>query len=205
VEFLPVLGFAGQPISPRLRESAECPRYQVGCGAAPVETAALPAGELRWDWDTTFLWAGTVAIRTEVIGVVPDGLRINLHVTEGRFVGPRFEGIVRPGGVNWLRIRKDGVGIVNVTECLQTLSGARIDCLYDGILDLGADGYARAIRGDFGILPPFVLAPTYATADKELAWLNRAQCIGVGRVDMKTLRASYDIYVVTAGAAKHVD
>ena len=205
VEFLPVLRFAGQPISPRLRESAECPRYQVGCGAAPVETAALPAGEPRWDWDATFLWAGTVAIRKEVIGVMPDGLRINLHVTEGRFVGPRFEGIVRPGGVNWLRIRKDGVGIVNVTECLQTLSGARIDCLYDGILDLGADGYARAIRGDFGILPPFVLAPTYATADKELAWLNRAQCIGVGRVDMKTLRASYDIYVVTAGAAKHVD
>ena len=28
VEFLPVLGFAGQPISPRLRESAECPRYR---------------------------------------------------------------------------------------------------------------------------------------------------------------------------------
>ena len=204
VEFLPVLRFAGQPISPRLRESAECPRYQVGCGAAPAETAGLSAGEPRWDWDTTFLWAGTVATRKEVIGVMPDGLRINLHVTEGRFVGPRFEGDVRPGGANWLRIRKDGVGIVNVTECLETRSGARIDCLYDGIIDLGADGYARAIRGDFGILPPFVLAPTYATADKELAWLNRAQCIGVGRVDMKTLRASYDIYVVTAGAAKHV-
>ena len=153
----------------------------------------------------TFLWAGTVAVRKEVIGVMPDGLRINWHVTGGRFVGPRFEGTVRPGGANWLRIRKDGVGIVNVTECLETRSGARIDCLYDGILDLGAAGYARAISGDFGILPPFVLAPTYATAEKDLAWLNRAQCIGVGRVDMKALRASYDIYVVTAGAAKHVE
>ena len=205
VEFLPVLRFAGQPISPRLGESAECPRYQVGCGAAPVETAGLCAGKPRWDWDTTFLWAGTAAIRTEVIGVMPDGLRINWHVTEGRFVGPRFEGIVRPGGANWLRIRKDGVGIVNVTECLQTRSGALIDCLHEGILDLGETGYARAIRGDFGILPPFILAPTYATADKGLAWLNRAQCIGVGRVDMKTLRADYDVYLVTAGAAKHVD
>ena len=69
----------------------------------------LSGGKLRWDWDTTFLWAGTVAIRKEVIGAMPDGLRINWHVTEGRFVGPRFEGVVLPGGANWLRIRKDGV------------------------------------------------------------------------------------------------
>ena len=202
VEFLPVLRFAGQPISPCLGESTECPRYQVGCGAAQVETTDLSAGESRWVWDTTFLWAGTVAIRKEVIGAMPDGLRINWHVTEGRFVGPRLEGVVLPGGANWLRIRKDGIAIVNVTECLQTPTGARIDCLYDGILDLGADGYGRAMRGDFGILPPFVLAPTYATADTELAWLNRAQCIGIGRVNMKTLRADYDVYVVTVGAAK---
>jgi hypothetical protein len=202
VEFLPVLRFAGQPISPRLEDSAECPRYQVGCLAAPVETTDLCAGEPRWDWGTTFLWAGTAALRKEVIGAMPDGLRINLHVTEGRFVGPRLEGVVLPCGANWLRIRKDGIAIVNVTECLQTQTGARIDCLYDGILDLGADGYGRAMRGDFGILPPFVLAPTYATADKELAWLNRAQCIGVGRFDIKTLRAEYDVYVVSVGDRK---
>jgi hypothetical protein len=205
VEFLPVLRFAGQPISPRLRESAECPQYHVGCGAAPGETASLSASKAHWNWDTTFLWTGTVAIRPEVIGVMPDGLRINWHVTEGRFVGPRLEGIVRPGGANWLRIRKDGVGIVSVTECLQTRSGARIDCLYDGIVDLGEDGYERAVRGDFGMLPPFVLAPTYATADKELAWLNRTQCIGVGRVDMKTPCAAYDVYVVTAGSANYME
>jgi Protein of unknown function (DUF3237) len=165
----------------------------------------LSGGKLRWEWDATFLWAGTVAIRKEVIGAVPDGMRINWHVTEGRFVGPRFEGVVLPGGANWLRIRKDGVAVVNVTECLQTRTGARIDCLYDGILDLGADGYARAMRGDFGILPPFVLAPTYATADQELAWLNRAQCIGVGRVDMKALHAEYDVYVIQVGQRKKAD
>jgi hypothetical protein len=203
VEFLPVLRFAGQPISPRLWESAECPRYQVGCSAAQVETADLSADEPRWDWDTTFLWTGTRAIRKEVIGAMPDGLRINLQVTEGRFVGPRFGGIVLPGGVNWMRIREDGVAMVNVTECLQTRTGARIDSLYNGIFDLGAAGYARAMRGEFDPLPPFVVAPTYVTADKELAWLNRAQCVGVGRVDMKALRAEYDVYVVSVGAAKH--
>jgi hypothetical protein len=74
--------------------------------------------------------------------------------------------------------------------------------LYDGILDLGADGYGRAMRGDFGILPPFVLAPTYATADTKLAWLNRAQCIGIGRLNMKDLRADYDVYVIQVGKSK---
>jgi Acetoacetate decarboxylase (ADC) len=39
VEFLPMLRFAGQPISPGLAESAECHRYQVGRAAAPVVTA----------------------------------------------------------------------------------------------------------------------------------------------------------------------
>jgi len=210
VEFLPVLRFAGQPISPRLGQSAECPRYQVGHDAAPVETTAVSAtpvatsaDQARWDWDTKFLWACSAAIRQQVIGELPDGLRINFEVTEGRFVGPHFEGIVLPGGVNWMRIREDGVAMVNVTECLQTRTGARIDSLYGGILDLGSAGYARALRGEFDPLPPFVLAPTYATADKELAWLNRAQCIGVGRVDMKTLRAEYDVYVVSVGSQLH--
>ena len=41
VEFLPVLRFAGQPISPGLAESAECSRYQVGCRAVPGRDRGL--------------------------------------------------------------------------------------------------------------------------------------------------------------------
>ena len=88
---------------------------------------------------------------------------------------------------------------------MRTRTGAQIDSLYSGIFDLGAAGYGRAMRGEFDPLPPFVVTPTYASADKELAWLNRAQCIGVGRVDMKALRADYDVYVVSVGAAKHAE
>jgi hypothetical protein len=212
VEFLPVLRFAGQPISARLAESVECPRYRVDHGAAPVETARSPAttsaespGVPCWDWDTRFLWTGTVAIRKEVVGALPDGLRINWHVREGRFVGPSLTALILPGAADWMRIRPDGVAIVNVMECLQTSTGAVIYCSYGGIFDLGPDGYARALRGEFDPLPPFVVAPTYATADKELAWLNRAQCIGVGRVDMKALRAEFDVYLVQAGGRKHAE
>ena len=150
VEYLPVLRFAGQPISPGLGESAQCPRYQVGRGA--VETAdpspassAERAGEPRWDWGTRFLWSATIIIRKEVVGELPDGLRINWNVVEGSFAGPGHEGIVLPGATDLMRIRKDGIGVVNVTEVLQTRRGARLYCSYGGIFELGAAGYARAL------------------------------------------------------------
>ena len=208
VEFLPVLRFAGQPISPRLGEQAECPRYEVGCGAGEIaDSAAMPsaerAGEPRFDWYTKFLWTGTMTVRKEVVGVLPDGLRINWHLVEGSFVGPDHEGTVLPGAADYMRIRQDGVGIVAVTELLQTRQGARLYCSYSGVFDLGADGYARALRGDFDPTPPFMVAPTYVTADKELAWLNRAQCIGLGRVDMKALRLEYDVYVIGVGGRRY--
>ncbi len=56
-------------------------------------------------------------LRKEVVGVMPDGLRINWHVIEGSFVGPGIEAIMLPGAADWARIRKDGVGIVNVQAC----------------------------------------------------------------------------------------
>src|SRR5262249_8725710 len=217
VDFLPVLRFAGQPISPRLTESADHPQYQVGRGAAPVPTAsAAPAtarssatpsvelaGKPRWDWSAKFLWTGSIGIRKEVIGGVPDGLRINWYFTEGRFVGPDHEGVVLPGGGDFMRIRQDGIGVVNVvTEFLQTRTGARLYCSYGGMFDLGPDGYARALRDDFDAFPPFVTSPTYTTADKELAWLNRAQCPGLGRVDTKAMRIESDVYIVSVGGRK---
>jgi hypothetical protein len=212
VEFLPVLRFAGQPISPQLVESAACPRYQVGRGAAPVETpgsSAKPSGKLagepRWQWDARFLWSVTVTVRKEVVGALPDGLRINWHLKEGSFAGSGHEGVVLLGAADWMRIRTDGVGIVNVNELLQTRTGARLYCSYGGIFDLGADGYARALRDEFDPLPPFVGTPTYTTADKELEWLNRAQCIGVGRVYMKPARLEYDVYVLQVGERKHAE
>jgi Protein of unknown function (DUF3237) len=89
-----------------------------------------------------------------------------------------------------------------VIGCLQTTTGARVFCSYGGIVDLGADGYARALRGEFDPLPAFVGTPTYQTADMQLAWLNRCQCVCVGRVDMKALRVEYDVYAIEVGGRK---
>ncbi len=221
IEFLPVLRLAGQTISPRLQEASVSLHYAVSRVVVPpgvsVPSSRLVApaachGEsvsaspnaprednMRWAWDTKFLGALTVTLRKEVVGPTPDGLRMGWYVTAGTFVGPGFAAVVRPGAADWMRIRQDGVGVVNVTACLETRLGVRIYAAYGGFLDLGSDGYARALRNEFDPLPPLVVTPTYATADKRLEWLNRAQCIGVGRVDMKALRVEFDAYVVRVG------
>jgi hypothetical protein len=158
--------------------------------------------ECRWPWEARFLGACTIQLRKEVVGALSDGLRINWRFEEARFVGPVLEGAFLPGAADWMRIRPDGVGIVQVLGCIETRTGARVHTSYGGIVDLGRDGYARALRGESDPLPSFVGAPTFATADKELEWLNRAQCLVVGRVDMKVLRVEYDAYAIEVGATK---
>lgn len=207
VEFLPVLLEAGRHLSPRLAGAPEASsRYRV----TPAPEEGLPAarsdpGVIRadggplWAWNPQWVGTLTARLRKEVVGPTPEGLRINWHVVEGRFSGPGLEAIICPGATDWMRIRQDGVGIVEVRGCYQTPSGARIFASYGGTFDLGPDGYARALRNEFDPLPPLVVTPTYATADPELAWLNRAQCIGVGRVNVLTQEVSIDVYRIDVG------
>jgi len=202
VEFLPVLRFAGQPISSRLAESAESNRYRVGGVAKPTPDAAstaLPKPKPRWAWDTRFLFSLSASVRKQAIGPTADGLRINWLDIEGRFAGPDLSGVFLPGAADWMRIRPDGMAIVDARACLETRAGARIDLAYGGRLDLGVDGYARALRADFPEFPSLVVTPTFATADNRYEWLNRAQCIGVGRVDAAGLRYGFDAYLVRVG------
>ncbi|MGO9422064.1 DUF3237 family protein, partial [Roseiarcus sp.] len=170
VEFLPVLRFAGQPISPRLSESADPPHYRVGCGARPVEIERVApvrgvgaAVTPSWDWDARFLGSCTILLRKDVIGVLPDGLRIAWRFVEAHLAGPVLDGAFLPGSADWMRIRPDGVGIVEVQGCIETRTGSRIYTSYGGVVDLGPDGYARAMHGESDPFPAFVGAPTYAT------------------------------------------
>ncbi len=194
---LPVLRLIAQEFSPHPAPPVNPSPY----GGRPSPEAA--SREPRWAWDTTFLGSLTAMLRKEVVGVTPDGLRINWHVTKGSFVGPGLDAIVLPGAADWMRIRRDGVANVSVQACFETREGVRVYGSYGGIFDLGPDGFARALRDEYDQLPPVVVTPTYATADARLEWLNRAQCIGVGRVDMRALRVEFDVYVVRVGQRAH--
>lgn len=209
VGLLPVLRLVGHEFSPRFGVSVGRPAHEAHWGAEAVDAmrsrapAEAVSAQSRWAWDTSFLGSLTAVLRKELVGPTPDGLRVNWHVTEGTFVGPGLDAVVLPGAADWMRIRRDGIAIVNVQACFETREHVRVYGSYGGIFDLGPDGYARALREEYDPLPPVVVTPTYATADPRLEWLNRAQCIGVGRVDMTALRVEFDVYVVRVGQRAH--
>jgi cytochrome P450 len=170
-------------------------------GSRPRSRASEEAASAlsRWAWNTSFLGSLKVVLRKELVGPMSDGLRVNWHIAEGTFVGPGHDAVVLAGAADWMHIRPDGIAIVNVRACFETRERVRVYGAYGGVADFGPDGYARALRDEFDRQIPAVITPTYETADPRLEWINRVQCIGVGRVDMTALRAEFDIYQVKVG------
>src|SRR5262249_10829167 len=159
-------------------------------------TAIAPAGDsskVKLEYICSY-WA-TLA-PPEIIGPVPEGIRVNFYVTAGEVSGPGIKGRLRPVGGDWLTLRTDGVGVLDVRATLELENGALIYTTYGGTLDLGPDGYNQFAKG---VLPPHVelrIVPHYFTSHPDYLWLNRLQCVGVGGFDRDTLKVDYDIYAL---------
>lgn len=148
-----------------------------------------------------FSYSGTLANPPEVIGSVPEGIRVNFYSTGGEFAGPGFQGkgirgTLRPAGGDWMTIRSDGMGLLDVRTTFETDDGALISIFYHGLADLGSDGQARFVKGD---LPPVVklrTSPRFLTSHPDYLWLNRLHCVGVGEYDAASSIARYDVYAI---------
>src|SRR5215831_13642956 len=88
-----------------------------------------------------YLCSYNATLRPEIIGPVAEGLRVNFHVTGGEVTGPRMRGTLRPVGGDWLTLRTDGVGVLDVRATIETHDNALIHIAYTGVCDLGANGY----------------------------------------------------------------
>ncbi|MGH3777755.1 MAG: DUF3237 domain-containing protein [Pseudonocardiaceae bacterium] len=153
------------------------------------------AASPRWAYDMTFFAALTAKLRPEVIGETPEGYRINLFIQSGRIVGPRIHAVIRPDGGDWMCIRPDGIGMVDIRITYEMAGGAVIYDRAGGIFDLGSDGHAKVAAGQFVGCPPYYATPTFVTAHPDWQWLNRCQGFGFGRVVMEELRVECDIYI----------
>ena len=167
--------------------------------AAPEASQAPSTAVPRYEWATEFLGALTARLVTppESFGPGPDGMHITYTIESGEIHGPRINGKVRGG--DWMVLRHDGVGVAESRLTYETHDGALILSRYTGILDLGHDAYERAQRNEFEADPPVVLTPQFITSHPDWLWLNRLQCLAVGRASMTAMILRVDIYAIRAG------
>jgi len=151
-----------------------------------------------FDYKMEHLFSYTAALQAppEVIGPVPEGIRINFYVTGGSVRGDRVNGSIRPVGADNFLVRRDGVGQLDVRATIETGDGALIYLYYQGIGDLGEDGYDKFLRGELPQKLALRTAPNLRTAHPAYQWLQRLHCVSIGEVDLERSEVSYDVYAV---------
>ncbi len=136
------------------------------------------------DLKTELLFTMTADLgEAQEVGATPHGNRRIYYVTGGEFEGPKLKGEVLPGGGDWLLLRPDGAGELDVRATLRTDDGELIYTTYRGILRGSPDspGYFRT-------------APMYETASEKYGWLNQIVAVGVGK--LTATGVSYSVYEV---------
>lgn len=175
------------------RVAETLPRGDTATASTPKPAPSAPLGP-----PARFLAHVSVQLaQPEVVGETPEGLRINYYLAGGTVSGPGLNAVVEPKGGDWMLIRRDGVGVPHIRAVLRLPDGSIALTEYSGTFDLGANGYADALRGAFPPAPPLALAPRFSTASNEFGWLNRVQCVGTGHVVMATSRVEYDLFALT--------
>ncbi len=130
----------------------------------------------------------------EIIGETPEGIKVNWYISSGEFIGPKLNGKINHEGGDWMTIRRDGVGIMDVRATLETSDGALIFIHYPGYFELGEKGYENFLKNKWPPTPPTRTTPWMITSHPKYLWVNRLQCIGIGRVIMKEPIYEYDLY-----------
>ena len=136
------------------------------------------------DLNTEFLFEVSVDLEEpQEVGATPHGNRRIYYVKSGTVEGPKLKGEVLPGGGDWLLLRPDGAGELDVRGTLRTDDGHLIYSYYRGILHVPPEALQRALQGE--ALDPseyyFRTAPLFETASDKYAWLNRILAVGIGR------------------------
>ena len=79
-----------------------------------------------FDYSLEHLFSYVVSVeKPQMIGPFPEGIRAIFYVTKGEITGPKLRGRFLPGGGDWLTVRTDGVGILDVRA---TLGRAMTEC-----------------------------------------------------------------------------
>ena len=130
-----------------------------------------------------------LSVRAEVaeplfVGAGPLGMRMVGPVTGGTFEGERLRGTVLGSGADWLLVRPDGWGNIDVRMQLRTDDGAVIYVSYTGLLHI-TDAVGRALGSDESTDYAdqyWRTTPRLETGDPRYAWVNNTLFVAEGRV-----------------------
>ena len=100
-------------------------------------------------------------------------------------------------GADWLTIRRDGIGILDVRGTMETTDGALIYVAYIGTVELGENGYDEFLLGKPPASgTPIRSSPRFHTSHPDYVWLNRLHCLGIGQAFLDRSEVAYDVYSV---------
>ena len=207
VQYLPVGSCAGRTV-PGPEVAATLPSsFRLGAEktAAPPSDPAVAGSPHDWEneprkpFSLEYLASMRIPLqKPEIIGPTPDGLRLNWfwYPKEGSVYGPVLNAKVRLLGGDWMTVRRDGIGVMDVRATLQTDDGAMLYVEYPGYFELGEDGYENALAGKWPQKASTRTTPMFHVADPRYLWLNRLPCLGIGEVNLSEYAYEYDIYAV---------
>lgn len=138
----------------------------------------------------------------ERIGPSPDALISHYEVAGGDVRGPRLAALTVQSGSEWTTLGGDGIASVEARHTLRTAENRLIFVSLSGIYDLGDFAYEDVLMGErlHGV-GRAELSLRYQTAEPEYRWLNRLQCIAIGKRDFERCRLTIDIYRFDEAAA----
>ena len=131
---------------------------------------------------------------SQVIGMTPKGARIIFPIIGGKIKGPKINGEALPFGADWLLMRSDGVGELDVRATVRTDDGELIYAYYRGILKIDPALMTRIQNGE-DVDPSqyyFRTTPVFETGSEKYNWLNHIICVGVGKTERR--RVTYKIF-----------
>ncbi len=150
-----------------------------------MTSLALTPSAAGWDADSPpdleFLFEARVKLHLPAmdVGAMSDGQRVIYLIKGGTFEGPRLRGRVVPdAGGDWIRIRPDGAGLLDVRFCLETHDKALIYVYWQGRCWSAPEDAAYAFDVEKPDDPAgawryyFRAAPLFETGDARYAWLN---------------------------------
>lgn len=130
------------------------------------------------------------------IGMTPKGWRMIAPVTGGKVTGSKLNGEALSFGADWILMRGDGVGEIDVRATLRTDDGELIYVYYRGYLNVDPEVFARVQNGE-DVDPSeyyFRTTPVFETGSEKYSWLNEIVCVGVGKLGDR--KVQYKIYQI---------